>query len=60
MRGRFPPPQSGATRRFELKIGKAHSLFAYDREVPTPRDVAGKLSMGVGGLNACVLSHVWR
>jgi 3-oxoacyl-[acyl-carrier-protein] synthase II len=33
--------------------------LVYDRPVDLPRDVVGKLSMGVGGINACVVSRLW-
>ncbi len=54
----FPTP----LRSTELnrEIGKVHSRFVYDQETPTPPGMAGKLSMGVGGINACVISRPWR
>jgi 3-oxoacyl-(acyl-carrier-protein) synthase len=58
-RGRlFPTPLHEA--ELNKEIAKVHSRFVYDREVPVPEGVAGKLSMGVGGLNACILSRAWR
>ncbi len=58
-RGRlFPTPLQEA--ELNKEIGKVHSRFVYDAEVPAPEGVAGKLSMGVGGLNACILSRAWR
>lgn len=33
--------------------------LVYDRPVELPRAVVGKLSMGVGGINACVVSRLW-
>jgi hypothetical protein len=58
-RGRlFPTPLQEA--ELNPEIGKVHSRFVYDTEVPAPEGVAGKLSMGVGGLNACILSRAWR
>lgn len=55
-RGRiFPTPlQSSELNR---EIGKVHSRFVYDQETPAPKGLAGKLSMGVGGINACVISR---
>lgn len=33
--------------------------LVYRRAVPFPRGPVGKLSMGVGGINACVISRPW-
>lgn len=58
-RGRlFPTP----LRQAELnrEIGKVHGRFVFDQETPAPEGAAGKLSMGVGGINACVISRPWR
>ena len=33
--------------------------YVLDVAVPAPRGVAGKLSMGIGGVNACVISRPW-
>jgi 3-oxoacyl-(acyl-carrier-protein) synthase len=58
-RGRlYPTPLQGA--ELNREIGKVHSRFVYDTETPVPPGVAGKLSMGVGGINACVISRSWR
>lgn len=38
------------------QIGKVHARFVYDKAVPAPEGLAGKMSMGVGGINACVVS----
>jgi 3-oxoacyl-(acyl-carrier-protein) synthase len=58
-RGRlYPTPLQGA--ELNREIGKVHSRFVYDTETPAPPGVAGKLSMGVGGINACVISRAWR
>jgi 3-oxoacyl-[acyl-carrier-protein] synthase II len=54
----FPTPLQET--ELNKEIGKVHSRFVYDREVPAPKGIAGKLSMGVGGLNACILSRAWR
>jgi 3-oxoacyl-(acyl-carrier-protein) synthase len=42
------------------QIAAVHSHFVMDTACPTPQGVAGKLSMGVGGVNACVLSRAWK
>lgn len=58
-RGRlYPTPLQGA--ELNQEIGKVHNRFVYDQETPAPSGVAGKLSMGVGGINACVISRAWR
>ncbi|SEL78980.1 Beta-ketoacyl synthase, C-terminal domain [Stigmatella aurantiaca] len=54
----FPTPlREGELNR---EIGKVHSRFVYDQGAPVPEGFAGKLSMGVGGINACVISRPWR
>lgn len=54
----FPTPLQ--TPELNREIGKVHSRFVYNQETPAPAGVAGKLSMGVGGINACVISRPWR
>ncbi|MSR23346.1 MAG: beta-ketoacyl synthase [Gemmatimonadetes bacterium] len=51
----FPTP----LRKGELnaQITKVHDAFVYDTACPAPRRPMGKLSMGVGGVNACVISR---
>lgn len=51
----FPTPLS----RGELneQIGAIHTRFVCDQSAPPPPGPAGKLSMGVGGINACVISR---
>lgn len=41
------------------EIAGVHRRFVFDRPEPLPPGAAGKLSMGVGGINACVLSRPW-
>ena len=62
-RGRVhPTPLS----RGELNrvIAGVHERFVFDRGEPAAPDgdgcVVGKLSMGVGGINACVISRAWE
>lgn len=38
------------------EIAKIHHNFVFDKAVPKPVGPVGKLSMGVGGVNACVIS----
>ena len=46
-------------KRSELneEIGKIHSRFVFDDHCEPSNGVAGKMSMGIGGVNACVLSR---
>lgn len=39
-----------------LELGQA---FVFNKSVPFPKAAVGKLSMGVGGVNACVISRPW-
>jgi hypothetical protein len=41
------------------QIAGVHGLFAFDRPCAAPQGAAGKLSMGIGGINACVISRLW-
>src|SRR6185436_9923431 len=54
-RGRlYPTP----LHRPELnpEIAEVHGQFVFDTGCETPEGLAGKLSMGIGGINACVIS----
>jgi 3-oxoacyl-(acyl-carrier-protein) synthase len=53
----FPTPLG----RGELnrEIAGVHDLFVFDQPCPAPQGPVGKLSMGVGGINACVISRPW-
>jgi 3-oxoacyl-(acyl-carrier-protein) synthase len=53
----FPTPLSEA--ELNPQIEGLHSRFVFDQPVPVPEGLAGKLSMGVGGINACVISRPW-
>jgi 3-oxoacyl-[acyl-carrier-protein] synthase II len=57
-RGRiFPTPlHPGELNR---EIASRHQLFVFDRPCAAPEGPAGKLSMGIGGVNACVISRPW-
>jgi len=39
------------------EIEKVHQRFVFSSGLPLPAGVAGKLSMGIGGINACVISR---
>ena len=57
-RGRlFPTPL--ARRELNPEIAKLHELFVFDAAVAAPPGLAGKLSMGIGGVNSCVISRPW-
>lgn len=51
----FPTP----LQREELnpQIAGVHTRYAFDRGCEAPDGMVGKLSMGVGGINACVVSR---
>jgi len=53
----FPTPT--AEGELNAEIAQVHRRFVFDRPCPAPGAWAGKLSMGVGGINACVLSRTW-
>lgn len=53
----FPTPLG--EQELNREIGSLHRRFVYDGGCKAPVGVAGKLSMGVGGVNACVLSRPW-
>jgi hypothetical protein len=41
------------------QIAEVHDNFAFDDDCQAPDGVVGKLSMGIGGINACVISRPW-
>ena len=53
----FPTPLRAG--ELNAEIAGVHRRFVFDRPVAAPAGAAGKLSMGVGGVNACVLSRRW-
>ncbi len=53
----FPTPLPSTELNSE--IAKIHKEFAFDQPVAVPNRVAGKLSMGIGGINSCVISRPW-
>jgi 3-oxoacyl-[acyl-carrier-protein] synthase II len=59
VRGRlYPTPLAeGALNR---EIAALHRDFVFDSPCPVPQGAVGKLSMGVGGINACVISRPWK
>jgi 3-oxoacyl-[acyl-carrier-protein] synthase II len=57
-RGKLYPTPLGSGE-LNPEIGKLHGQFVFDCDCPVPSGYAGKLSMGVGGINACVISRPW-
>lgn len=53
----FPTPL--AREELNRQISALHENFVCDQSVAAPAGPAGKLSMGVGGINACVISRPW-
>lgn len=54
----FPTPlERGELNR---EIAGVHEAYVFDEPCPALRGVAGKLSMGIGGINACVLSRPYE
>jgi 3-oxoacyl-[acyl-carrier-protein] synthase II len=51
----FPTP----LRRAALNgaIAGVHDAFVFEEALPAPAGLGGKLSMGIGGINACVISR---
>jgi len=41
-------------------IAGLHGSFVFDRSETFPQSEAGKLSMGIGGINACIISRPWQ
>jgi 3-oxoacyl-(acyl-carrier-protein) synthase len=51
----FPTPLNRA--ELNEQIAGVHTRYAFDTACAAPAGVVGKLSMGVGGINACVVSR---
>ncbi len=58
-RGRLYPT---ALQKDELnrQIAEIHDLYVFDEPCPASKGAAGKLSMGIGGINACVISRPYE
>jgi 3-oxoacyl-(acyl-carrier-protein) synthase len=52
-------PTALRRERLNSSIEGVHRQFVFDKELSIPGSLAGKLSMGVGGINACVISRRW-
>jgi 3-oxoacyl-[acyl-carrier-protein] synthase II len=40
-------------------IAGVHDCFVYNKAQKFPDQAGGKVSMGIGGINACVISRPW-
>ncbi|MCP3142852.1 beta-ketoacyl synthase N-terminal-like domain-containing protein [Pyxidicoccus xibeiensis] len=54
----YPTPLKQA--ELNKQISRVHGRFVFNEPVDAPAGCAGKLSMGVGGINACVISRPWK
>jgi 3-oxoacyl-[acyl-carrier-protein] synthase II len=54
----FPTPLDAAD--LNPTIANLHPRFVFNSACKAPAGPAGKLSMGVGGVNACVISRPWE
>jgi 3-oxoacyl-(acyl-carrier-protein) synthase len=54
----YPTPLTEA--ELNTEIHRLHRQFVFNRAIELPRAAVGKLSMGVGGINACVISRPWE
>jgi 3-oxoacyl-(acyl-carrier-protein) synthase len=54
----FPTPLDPSELNQTIK--ELGQRFVFNQPVPVPRAVVGKLSMGVGGINSCVISRSFR
>jgi 3-oxoacyl-(acyl-carrier-protein) synthase len=57
-RGKIYPTPLAETE-LNPEIARVHERFAFNQGCPAPPGAAGKLSMGIGGINACVISRPW-
>ena len=57
--GRALPHPVAARASCNAAIAAVHQRFVFDQPQPAPQGLAGKLSMGIGGVNACVISRPW-
>jgi 3-oxoacyl-[acyl-carrier-protein] synthase II len=54
----FPTPLPAG--EFNRTIAAVHDRVVFDSPCDLPSGLAGKLSMGIGGINACVISRPWK
>ena len=53
----FPTPLT--EEELNREIAGVHGAYVYGAPCDAPKTLAGKLSMGIGGINACVISRPW-
>ncbi|HSN87582.1 MAG TPA: beta-ketoacyl synthase, partial [Thermoanaerobaculia bacterium] len=53
----YPTPL--VRQELNAEIAGVHDLYVFDEPCAAPMGPAGKLSMGIGGINACVISRPW-
>jgi len=53
----FPTPLTEAD--LNRQIAGVHQRYVFDAGCPAPDGLVGKMSMGIGGINACVVSRPW-
>jgi 3-oxoacyl-[acyl-carrier-protein] synthase II len=53
----FPTPLDAGS--LNSSIAEIHEGMVFDEPKPFPEKLGGKLSMGIGGINACVISKPW-
>ena len=54
----FPSPV--VEKDLNPSIAGLHQRIVFDVACPAPAGLGGKLSMGIGGINACVISRPWN
>ncbi len=53
-------PTGLAKKEVNASIAGVHDRFVFDAACQAPPSLGGKLSMGIGGVNACVISRPWK
>jgi hypothetical protein len=53
----FPTPLAAA--ELSPAITEVHDRIVFDEPCSFPPGLGGKLSMGIGGINACIISRPW-
>jgi 3-oxoacyl-[acyl-carrier-protein] synthase II len=52
-------PTALSTESLNPAIAGMHDYFVFNRACAFPPQAGGKLSMGIGGINACIISRPW-
>ncbi|MGE4601511.1 MAG: beta-ketoacyl synthase N-terminal-like domain-containing protein [Planctomycetota bacterium] len=53
------PPTPLSRQELNPEIARVHRNFVFDEPAPLAEGYTGKLSMGVGGINSCVICRPW-